>query len=384
MNFENIFFTLFLIWCCTNYGTVIPVLNNGVNFFFEFCKYYEEFTGLSEKEEEKEEEEEEDKNDEEEKKEIKYEDKYLEEIRKMSKDFFFDEKEEELKLSKYLEFWQANKEEYLDKVEEIKEKLREKENEEKEYCICENDNKETKLLLETELAKLKVENETGEQEIMKMIDEKSRNFVIDQRLEKLKNCSVMEYTPLGNVLMMYDKERETFKYYSDNIIPYRYLETVARKYVKQFNCRPIFVDVEEELKLAEQKWKREEEKKEESNKKQEANKKQDKEENKNLEEQNKDVESTKKNVFAKFKSYNKEAGSGKVNTAPPPKNSIPNKVLTNIPENEKLLIKERSNRYTYDGKFANFNFIKKVDRKIVDKKYGMTFADFKRKIATNN
>ena len=53
-------------------------------------------------------------------------------------------------------------------------------------------------------------------------------------------------------------------------------------------------------------------------------------------------------------------------------------------ENEKLLIKERSNRYTYDGKFANFNFIKKVDRKIVDKKYGMTFADFKRKIATNN
>jgi len=31
-----------------------------------------------------------------------------------------------------------------------------------------------------------------------------------------------------------------------------------------------------------------------------------------------------------------------------------------------------------EGKFANFSFTKKVDRKIVDKKFGMTFADFKK------
>jgi hypothetical protein len=27
---------------------------------------------------------------------------------------------------------------------------------------------------------------------------------------------------------------------------------------------------------------------------------------------------------------------------------------------------------------ANFSFLKKVERKVVDKKYGLTFADFKR------
>jgi hypothetical protein len=46
--------------------------------------------------------------------------------------------------------------------------------------------------------------------------------------------------------------------------------------------------------------------------------------------------------------------------------------------NEKVLLKENANRYSYEGKLSNFNFLKKVDRKVVDKKYGMTFADFKR------
>ena len=62
----------------------------------------------------------------------------------------------------------------------------------------------------------------------------------------------------------------------------------------------------------------------------------------------------------------------------PPKNSIPNKPLTKEQENEKIILKERANRYTYEGKISNFNFLKKVERKIVYKKYAMTFADFKR------
>jgi hypothetical protein len=64
--------------------------------------------------------------------------------------------------------------------------------------------------------------------------------------------------------------------------------------------------------------------------------------------------------------------------AAPPKNSIPNKQLTPEQENEKILLKEKANRYTYEGKISNFNFLKKVERKIVDKKYAMTFADFKK------
>jgi hypothetical protein len=43
-----------------------------------------------------------------------------------------------------------------------------------------------------------------------------------------------------------------------------------------------------------------------------------------------------------------------------------------------ILLKDKANRYTYEGKFANFSFLKKVDRKAVNKKFAMTFADFKK------
>jgi hypothetical protein len=129
--------------------------------------------------------------------------------------------------------------------------------------------------------------------------------------------------------------------------------------------------MDEELKISEQKL----EEKEKEKKEKEEKKKQDEEENKK---NNVAVVDTKKNVFAKFKSYNKESGTGHVNIAAPPKNSIPNNKVTATNSNEKVLLKENANRYSYEGKLSNFNFLKKIDRKVVDKKYGMTFADFKR------
>jgi hypothetical protein len=195
--------------------------------------------------------------------------------------------------------------------------------------------------------------------------------MVQERLNKLSGCHVMEYTPQGNVLLTYDSSKCSFRYYSDNTIPYRYLETVARKFVKQYNCRPIYVDMEEELKLAEDKWNKE---KEEEKVKAEKEKREKDEALK----QNKQPVEEKKNVFAKFKSYNKEAGTGKVSTGVPPKNSIPNQKLEEKQANEKILLKEKANRYTYEGKMANFSFLKKVSRKVVDKKYAMSFADFKK------
>ena len=88
------------------------------------------------------------------------------------------------------------------------------------------------------------------------------------------------------------------------------------------------------------------------------------------------VTEKKKNVFAKFKSYNKDTVATK-SMAAPPKNSIPNKQLINN-EDEKIILKENANRYTFEGKLSNFNFLKKVDRKKVDKKYALTFSDFKK------
>ena len=199
------------------------------------------------------------------------------------------------------------------------------------------------------------------------------DFVINERLDKLSNSFIIENTPQGNVLMFWNNKRSSFEYYSDFTIPYRYLEPVGRKYVKTFNCRPIFVDMEEELKICEERLKKEKEEKELK----------EIEDKKRIEEakiNNTPIAPEKKNVFAKFKTYNKEAGSGRVNMAPPPKNSIPNKSNTEDSSNELVLLKERANRYTYEGKFSNFSFLKKVERKLVDKKFAMSFADFKKNI----
>jgi len=326
----------------------------------------------------------------------KYEDKYLTEIRNLEKDYIFTIDEQELKQQKYSEFLHLIKETNTNKTDEIKENLDLIENKllkyqelnDDEYCVYDNEDDEDYRLGETKedriktltIEKFRLSNELsvlpnfdtkeGEEDLTKEAEKLSEQFIINQRLDKLKNCFVMETTPLGNVLMIYEKERNTFKYYSDSSIPYRYLEVVARKYVKQFGCRPIFIDMEQELKLAEEKLQREVKEKEER----------EEEEKRRKEEsiKNQIAFEEKKNVFAKFKQYNKNAGTGHVISGAPPKNSIPNKSLTEKRENEKILLKDKANRYTYEGKFANFSFLKKIDRKVVNKKFAMTFADFKK------
>lgn len=319
----------------------------------------------------------------------KYTDKYLEYIKKMNPEFVFDEKEKELEKSKTNEFFLLAKNEAYERIKETKDKLgyietQLAEYKEYDYCNIDNDLKKTNEIIikrltdeGVEFEKLLsdiynvVETSEGINELNKLAEEKAIQFVIDDRLDKLKNNFVIEKTPLGNVLMLYNNKRGSFEYYSDNTIPYRYLESVGRKYVKMFNCRPIYFVMEEELKNYEKKL----EEKENEEKEKEAKKKQDEEENKN---NIVPVVEVKKNVFAKFKSYNKESGTGHVNTAAPPKNSIPNNKVTETNSNEKILLKENANRYSYEGKFSNFNFLKKIDRKVVDKKYAMSFADFKR------
>lgn len=315
-------------------------------------------------------------------KKIKYENKYLEELHDLEKDFVFTEAEQLLfteKTNLILKTRNDALQGHLDSLKEelgkIEEKLKRYEGNDDDYTICsdEEDNdlgltiKERRETLLSEKNKIieKQESVKNEDVNKASAEEEARNYVIKCRLEKLKNAFIIEHTPLGNVLMVYDIERESFKYYSDNSIPYRYLETAARKYVKQLNCRPIYIDMEEELNSAEERMEEEKKKKEFLLETINAN---------NLNDSNNIKE--KKNVFAKFKNYNKE--SGHVITAGPPKNSIPNNQPST--ENAKVILKEKTNRYTYEGKMANFSFLKKIDRKVIDKKYAMTFADFKRNV----
>jgi hypothetical protein len=407
MDIESIFFTIFTIWYFSRYipedtlntlyrlhGKATEILNvyNSVMYPLYFSLDQEEL-----KEETDEDEEEDEVKTVEPKPEVKYEDKFLEDIRKMNKEYVFDDAEKIEEGKQYLELLKKVSDERLyqltqirNSISQIEIKLIKYEGDE-DYCICDDDDEDVNLgetkeerikTLTTQLKEIKDEKDKLEElfqskkyieEGLDKINEEARKFVIDKRLDKLENCYVMEFTPLGNVLMKYDKNKESFRFYSDSTIPYRYLEVVGRKFVKQFNCRPIFVDMEEELKLAEEKWEKERKEKEE---KEEEEKRKKEEDIKNKV----PIEEKKKNVFAKFKSYNKESGTGHVSTAAPPKNSIPNKKLTKAQENENILLKQKANRYTYEGKIVNFSFIKKVDRKVVDKKFGMSFADFKKSI----
>jgi len=337
----------------------------------------------------------------------KYEDKYLEAIRSKSKEYEFTDDEQSEIDKLFVEQLQKNKHDYETNskelnlnLEQIKKDIlilkkmtdeefrdiQQRRNEVDEYNSetnsnhssdsdnyvnisdigsrenCINEKHELWKKMEAKIAVLETNmNDTEKNENDALTY--AKNQIIERRLDNLKGCFIMEHTPLGNVLLTFNKERTTFSYYSDNSIPYRFLEVAARKFVKSFHCRPIFVDMEEELQNYEKKIEEEKKKREEmlSN---------------NSGKNNENSATKNKNVFAKLKNYNKP--SGKVNTAPPPKSSIPNKNTLGTEMNDKHLLKENANRYTYEGKISTFNLLKKVEKKVVDKKYGLTFSDFKK------
>lgn len=54
---------------------------------------------------------------------------------------------------------------------------------------------------------------------------------------------LFEYTPRGNIIMIYDTYKQGFAYYSDSYnLPYDLLNAVAMKYVSTFFCRDFFMD----------------------------------------------------------------------------------------------------------------------------------------------
>ena len=211
---------------------------------------------------------------------------------------------------------------------------------------------------------IKIEEEVKEEkkEVVKEIEryenkylEKSKKIVkkqlTNEQLKKLTTSLLLEKTPLGNVLMFYNNDKESFCYYSDHNIPYYFLETIARKYIIMFDCAILYVFLDEEI----QKLKEEEKKEEEEEEKEE------KEEEKE--------EERKYCVFAKFKKYNKGNSIQSTKSSPLKQQQIQSINMKNIP------IKEKTNRYTYEGKLMNFSFLKKVNKKDT-----ISYSDFKKKL----
>ena len=305
----------------------------------------------------------------------KYEDKYIDQIHQMNPDFNFTDTEITLKEKRFLEEKEMSQKRIQHVENEIVQLYRKKKENESKKVEDSNEDCEEDYDYEEYQEELIHQIQVLEKKLIYELNaphhkdeylyQKADDYVIEQRIEKLKNSFVMEKTPLGNVVMYYNSKRETFEYYSDNTIPYRFLEVVARKYVITFHCRSLYIGMEEELQKYEKKLEEQRVKKEQDEKEQ-------------LEHEHISISAPKKNVFAKFKSYNKEARSGRVNKAPPPKNSIPNRNSITNNRDEKVLLKENSNRYTYAGRFSNFSPLQKIQRKQVDKKFAMSFAEFKK------
>jgi hypothetical protein len=224
-----------------------------------------------------------------------------------------------------------------------------------------------KVKLEEELKKLEeLYNSEGEEELKN----KAHEFIINKKLDTYNDNYILESTPLGNIFMRFNNDKKSFEYFSNNTIPYRYLEPVGRKYVMTFWCKPIFVDIEEELKKSEEKYQ---------------------EEMKKMEEEKKNIDPADalKNKFQKLKGYNKENTINSIKmTSAPSKNRgqasipLPPQIKANLPNvnsnNEKKFLKENANRYTWEGRLNSFSLLKKIDKKIVNKNLSLSFAEFKK------
>lgn len=187
------------------------------------------------------------------------------------------------------------------------------------------------------------------------LNSKSKDDQIIEKKQNLKNNILMEMTPLGNVIMYYNYDTETFNYYSDHGIPYKYLETIARRYVITYKCKPIYISMEEELKKYEEKIKQDERTKEEN--KQETTHKSNK-------------------VFAKFKSYNKDNNINSAKNKKDIPNSLPQK--NNNGSDKPALLKENANRFSHQGKIYNFHLNKQPSKSNLSKKSNLSFAEYKK------
>lgn len=335
--------------------------------------------------------------------EVRYEDKYLEKFKTFPNEFQFTDYELEQENEEYIKIKTEYEKNRFDTIHEISSKL-DKINEIKEkgnidhtkYTFTENITElGIELLLDFfdlkeaydedpddfDMEELYQDLLKNKEELLKKMDEleknviteedmhkKARDIIINKKLDKFVDNYILEYTPLGNIYMRYNNDKKSFEYFSNNSIPYRYLEPVGRKYVMTYWCKPIFVDIEDELKRAEERYEEEKKKKEEEDKK--------------LEEERKN---NPRKILAQLKNYNKET---KDVTMRPMKNRsnknavLPPQIKANLPDVnkpvEKQLLKENANRYTWEGRLTNFCPLKKIDRKILDKKLSMTYADFKK------
>ena len=179
-------------------------------------------------------------------------------------------------------------------------------------------------------------------------DESVEEELTEEFVNDLSLNTVTETTPRGDVLMYYSSKLGSFVYHSrTKEIPYKYLETVARKYVIEYNCKKLYVDIRKEYEKGLNKYKETKEKEEKAAKDAKDGVVDETKENK------------KKQIFANFKTYNR-------------KGEIHNKQKDKI-----YILKEQANRYSYRGKIEEYSETK-VESCLDKNGKDIDFASFKK------
>ena len=202
-----------------------------------------------------------------------------------------------------------------------------------------------------------------------------------ERMEALKNCTIMEYTPKGTVAMFYHDKDESFWYYSDGKdVPVNYLDTLCRHYTTMFQCKNLYVHVDDVL---DQKRKEKEEEetrlKEEEEMKKEDGKKEVEGDNGKKGDDGKNEEKKQKSVFASFKNYQQQSSSSSEKTNGNEGSGGKN---TSSGKNGEFVV-ERGNRYTYKGKMCDYNILKQQLRYSSSMKK-LDFSSFKKMMMKQN
>lgn len=67
-------------------------------------------------------------------------------------------------------------------------------------------------------------------------------------LEALKSNIIEDESPVGLIKMYYDHTYRGFIWFCDrNPVPYRFLETIVRKYIIEYDCCNLYVDLHDEV-----------------------------------------------------------------------------------------------------------------------------------------
>jgi|SaaInlStandDraft_2_1057019.scaffolds.fasta_scaffold20128_2 hypothetical protein len=202
-----------------------------------------------------------------------------------------------------------------------------------------------------------------EEKYLDKLKDMEETELTEEKLAAMEKCVLIEHTPAGNVIMLYNAHDESFWYFCDDkLISYKYLETVLRHYVIVYDCKSLYKNKGEQLKrMKEEQEKMAEEKermKEEQEKMAEEDNALKNEENNDEENNDKEKDTlpekpvTTTSVFARFKKSRIKSNK-KVD-----KNDDKNdKNDKNDMENMEHLV--QANRFSYKGNINNYQMIKK-------------------------